>query len=238
MPTAQPHPGVPRSLLHRRGFLGGALALSGSVALAGCATYDRPLSLTEAVRRLLVLSSERAFVRMTAPGGFWDEQVAQLGLSEMLGTRGDVLSRILTSSLFKSRLEGAVADLAVDASYRAAPLVAETVRTIGIGNALALIRGGPTAATSFLRAEMGGRLLSALVPEVDQAFRIADNPLMGELLGGLTGVDVGGAARSLAGGIEAVIWDEIAREEAAIRADPAAAGDPLLRGVLTADAAF
>jgi len=156
----------------------------------------------------------------------------------MLGTRGDTLSRVLTSTLFKSRLEDAVADVAVDASYRAAPVVTDAVRAIGVSNAVSLVRGGPTAATTFLRGEMGGRLVETLVPEVGEALRIAEDPLMGELIAGLTGVNVGGLARSLAGEIEEVIWREIGNEEAAIRADPAQTRDPVLIGVFAVDAAL
>jgi hypothetical protein len=224
--------------LPRRAFLGGALATAGALALSACATTSMPISLTEAVRRLLVLSSERAFMRMTQPGGYWDQQVLQIGLGEMLGTRGDTLSRVLTSTLFKQRLEAVVADAAVDASYRAAPIVTEAVRVIGVSNALALVRGGPTAATTFLRGEMGGRLVDALVPEVGEAMRVAEDPLMRELIAGLTGVDVGSLSRSLAGRIEDVIWREIGNEEAAIRANPAQTRDPVLIGVFAADAAL
>ncbi|WP_231958748.1 DUF4197 domain-containing protein [Altererythrobacter sp. B11] len=223
--------------VRRRGFLA-ALGAGSVLALSGCATYGGGISLTEAVRRLLVLSSERAFTRLTAPGGYWDESVARLGLDEFLGARGDVLSRILTSALFKSRLEDAVAEIAVDASYRAAPVVTDTVRAIGITNAVALVRGGPTAATAFLRQEMGMRLIDAMVPEVGDALRVADDPLVGQLLAGLTGVDVAGVARGFAGEVEEVIWQEIGREEAAIRADPAATRDPLLTAVFGAGAAL
>ncbi|AKH41993.1 hypothetical protein FHS61_002474 [Altererythrobacter atlanticus] len=220
--------------IHRRSFLIGSLAAGGSLALAGCASYGGGISFTEAIRRLLLLSSERAFARMTAPGGFWDESVATLGLNEFLGTRGDVLSGILTSALFKSRLEDAVADIAVEASYRAAPIVADTIRTIGFENAVALIRGGPTAGTSFVRQEMGVRLLDALVPEVGEALRVAEDPLMGQLLSGLAGVDVAGVARNFSQEVENVVWREIGREEAAIRADPQSTRDPLLIGALEA----
>lgn len=223
--------------LSRRAILGGVLASAGALALGACAT-TQPISFTEAIRRLLVMSSERAFLRLTQPGGYWDQQVAQVGLNNMLGSRGDVLSRILTSALFKQRLEDAVAQVAVDASYRAAPLVADAVRVIGVSNALALVRGGPTAATTFLRGEMGGRLIEALVPEVSQALRVVDDPLMGELISGLTGVDVGGVARSLTGRIEDVIWREIGSEEAAIRADPRQTRDPLLISVFGVGAAL
>ena len=225
------------SVLPRRKFVFGSLAAATALTLPGCASYGG-ISFTEAIRRLLLASSEQAFVRMTAPGGFWDQQVAQLGLENFFGTRGNVLANILTSALFKSRLEGVVADIAVDASYRAAPIVADTVRTIGFANAVALIRGGPTAASTFLRQEMGERLVLAMLPEIGDAIRIAEDPLMGQLLSGLTGVDFSAMTRNFAAEVDEVIWGEIAREEAAIRADPAATRDPVLIGVFGAGAAL
>ncbi|RPF72396.1 DUF4197 domain-containing protein [Aurantiacibacter spongiae] len=227
-PTAQ-------SPVGRRTFLGGALAGS-LLALPGCSSFGG-FSLTDAVRRLLYVSSEQAFMTLTAPGGFWDEQVAQLGLANLLGTRGTVLSGILTSSLFKSRLEGAFADIAIEGAERAAPLVADAVRVIGIQNALALVNGEPTAATAFLRQNMGTTLVEAMVPELGEAMRIANEPLVGELLAGLTGVDVGGVARSFSRTIDDAIWTQMGREEANIRANPRATNDPLLIGVFGAEAA-
>ncbi len=221
----------------RRAFIAGSLATAGALALPACQTYGG-FSFTEAIRRLLLLSSERAFARLTAPGGFWDQQVAQVGLNQYFGNRGNVLASILTSTLFKSRLEDVVADIAVDASYRAAPIVADTVRTIGWANAVDLIRGGPTAASSFLRQEMGVRLIEVMVPEVGQALRVAQDPLVGQLIAGLTGVDLGGVATTFSREVDDAIWGEIGREEAAIRADPAETRDPVLIGVFGAGAAL
>ena len=226
-----------RIATHRRAFLAGSLAAATALTLPGCATTGA-FSFTEAIRRLLVLSSERAFVRLTAPGGFWDQQVAQVGLNRFFGNRGNVLTNILTSTLFKNRLEDVVADIAVDASYRAAPIVADTVRTIGWANAVDLIRGGPTAASAFLRQEMGEQLILVMLPEIGQAMRVAQDPLMGQLLSGLTGVDVQGVTRMFAREVDDAIWGEIGREEAAIRADPRATRDPVLIGVFGAGNAF
>ena len=228
---------VETSVLPRRKFVFGSLGAATALTLPGCASYGG-ISFTEAIRRLLVLSSERAFVRLTAPGGYWDQQVAQIGLDRFVGNRGNVLTNILTSALFKDRLEGVVADIAVDASYRAAPIVTDAVRTIGWANAVDLIRGGPTAASSFLRQEMGEQLILAMLPEIGQAMRIAEDPLMGQLLSGLTGVDVQGVTRSFAREVDDAIWGEIGREEAAIRADPRATRDPVLISVFGAGNAF
>jgi len=227
---------MPRISIHsRRTFVVGSLAAAATLTLSGCATTGA-YSFTEAIRRLLVLSSERAFGRMTAPGGFWDRQVTQIGLNRFLGNRGNVLANILTSALFKNRIEGVVAQVAVDASFRAAPIVADAVRTVGYANAIDLIRGGPTAASGFLRQQMGVALVDVMVPEVGQALRVAQDPLVGQLIAGLTGVDLGGMATTFSQTVDDAIWTEIAREEAAIRADPAATRDPVLIGVFGAEA--
>ncbi len=225
--------GLAQSRLERRTMLKGAIGGAAVLALPACSTLPG-FSLTEAVRRLLLASSERAFATLTAPDGYWDDQVGRLGLSNLLGTRGDVLSRILTSSLFKNRLEDAFADIAIEGSYRAAPIVTDAVRVIGLANAIELVRGGPKAATTALRGELGGRLIDEMVPELGNAISIASDPLVAELINGLTGTDVGGIAQRLAGNIDESIWTEIGNEEAAIRANPRETNDPVLIGVFGA----
>lgn len=222
---------------HRRSVIGGLTLGGAALALPGCAGIPG-YSLVDAVQRLLYLSSERAFARMLQADGFWDRQVAQLGLGNLLGTRGDVLSRILTSALFKDRLESAFGDIAYQGAERAAPLVTEAVRTIGIQNAIDLVRGVPTAATAFLRNSMGTTLVEAMVPEIGSAMRVAQDPLVGELLRGLTGIDLPGATNRFATNLDNTIWREIGVEESAIRADPDATRDPLIIGVFGAGARF
>jgi hypothetical protein len=218
----------------RRALLGGAAGGAALMLLPGCASTGGVFSMEEAVRRLLLLASENAFARLTAPGGFWDEQVARIGLEQFLGARGNTLSRILTSSLFKDRLEERFAEFAIDASFRAAPVVTDAVRVIGFSNAIELVRGGPSAASSFLRQEVGTALVDAVVPELGEAMRLAEDPLVGQALAALTGVDVGGVASRIGREVDDAVWGEIAREEAAIRANPESTRDPLLIGVFGA----
>ena len=221
--------------LDRRRVLGGALLGGAALALPGCQSMGS-FSLIDAIRRLLTLSSERAFARLIAPDGYWDDAVAAIGLEGLLGARGNTLGNILTSTLFKNRLEGAFADVAERGAARAAPLVAEAVQVIGIENAAALVTGGPTAATAFLRGNMGQTLVEAMVPELGQAMRVAQEPLVGQLLAGLTGIDVSGVARNVSTRVDNAVWTEMGVEEAAIRRDPLATNDPLLIGVFGAGA--
>lgn len=215
----------------RRALITGAAGAGALLLMPGCASTGGGFSMEEAVRRMLLLASENAFARLTAPGGFWDEQVARIGLNQLMGTRGDVLSRILTSSLVKDRLEERFASLAIEASFRAAPVVTDAVRVIGFENAIDLVRGGPTAASTFLRAEMGSALIDAMVPELGEAIRLSNDPLIGQTIGALTGVNPGDVASRIGREVDNAVWGEIAREEAAIRANPQATRDPLLIGV-------
>jgi len=218
-----------KSLASRRAVLGGMLGAS-ALALPGCSSMGG-FSLVDAIRQLLFLSSSRAFARLTADGGYWDEGVDLLRLDNIFGSRGGVLASILTSALLKDRLDRAFLDVAERGSRRAAPIVADAVRVIGVENAVALVRGGPTAATGFLRGEMGDALVEAMVPEVGDAMRVAQEPLVAQILNELTGVDVALVSSTLSSRVNDVIWREIGVEEAAIRANPRETNDPLLIGV-------
>ena len=213
----------------RRAFMAGGAA-TGALMLSGCASLPG-FGFTDAIRRLLLLSSERAFARLTSDGGFWDQQVGLIGLSNILGTRGNILSTILTSALFKNQLEDAFSDVAIRGAERAAPLVADAVRIVGLQAAEQLVRGGPTAATSFLRGEMGNSLVEAMVPELGEAIRVANDPVIGRAIARLSGVDVAGVSNRFSGDINNAIWNEMGIEETAIRANPRSTNDPLLIGV-------
>jgi len=221
---------VPASFTSRRVVLAG-LAASSALALPGCASIER-INLVDAIRRLLMRSSRNALARLMAPGGFYEDELARLELPEVFGSRGGVLQSILTSPLFKSRLQRSLNRIAERGARRAAPILADTVRIIGIDNAVALVRGGPTAATGYLRGAMAGRLIDAMLPELGEGLRVADDPIVGQAIAALTGIDLSGVARSLAVQVDDAIWGEIGREEAAIRAHPEVTNDPVLIAAL------
>jgi hypothetical protein len=221
---------VPASFTSRRVMLAG-LAATSALALPGCASIER-VNLVDAIRRLLMRSSRNALARLMAPGGFYDDELARLELPEVFGSRGGVLQSILTSPLFKSRLQRSLNRIAERGARRAAPILADTVRIIGIDNAVALVRGGPTAATGYLRGAMAGRLVDAMLPELGEGLRLADDPIVGQAIAALTGIDLSGVARSLAVRVDDAIWGEIGREESAIRAHPEATNDPVLIAAL------
>lgn len=202
---------------------GAALLLS----LSGCASYGQ-YSLVTAIRRLLELSADRAFVRLLAPGGFWDNALVRLDLPQVFGKRGTVLQTILGSAMVRDRLWRALNDVAQEGARNAAPVLADTVRTIGIRNAIALIKGDPAAATSYLRQEMGVRLVDLMIPQIGEGLRFARDPVVGQAIAALTGYDAVAVANDLARQADDAIWAEMGRQEAAIRANPQETRDPAI----------
>lgn len=217
------------SSIARRGFLAGSAA-AGLMVLPACSTLPG-FSMTEAIKRLLTISSERAFARLTAPGGFWDNQVARFELPELFSGSGGSIRNLLTSTVFKSQLQKQLNLIAEKGAERAAPVLLDAVRTISIPDAVGIIRGGSTAGTTWLRSAMGPALVNAMVPGLSDALRFSGDPIVGQAIRALSGVDLGGVAQSLASRTDNSIWSQIGVEETAIRANPQSTNDPLLIGV-------
>ena len=208
---------------------GSAAAL---LALPGCASVPG-FSLTEAIRRLMTLSSQTAFASLLQPGGFYDSQVARIDLPPQLGGSGsgNLLSAVLSSGAFRDSLQKQVNRAAEKGAERAAPLVADIVRNISIADAAALVRGGPQAATGYLRRNMGRGLVDAMVPGIGDGLRQFDNGIISRALGLASGIDIAGLARDVSDRADTAIWSAIGAQEANIRANPQSTRDPLLIGV-------
>jgi hypothetical protein len=213
----------------RRAFLAGA-AGAAVLALPGCQSMGG-FSMIDAVKKLLTLSSQNAFARLTAPGGFWDSSVARFEVPELFSGSGGTLKALLTTAAFKQQLQRQLNIAAEKGAERAAPLVVETVRNISVPDAVGLIRGGPTAATSWLRAEMGAGLINAMVPGLGDAINLSSDPVLSQAIKALAGVDLGQVAQAVAIRADNSIWYQIGAEESAIRANPESTRDPLLIGV-------
>ncbi len=217
-------------VMARRTFLAGTAA-AGLLALPACQSLGG-FSMVNAIRRLLTLSSQAAFAALTAPGGFWDSEVARFEAPDVFGSSGTgVLKNLLTSTLFKQNLQHQLNIVAEKGAARAAPVVYSAVSKLSIPDAIGLARGGPTAATSFLRAAMGPALINAMIPGLTDALRLSGDPVLAQAIKALSGVDIGHMAHAVANRADNSIWYQIGHEESAIRAHPETTKDPLLIGL-------
>jgi Protein of unknown function (DUF4197) len=217
--------------IDRRGLMLAGLA-SAALTLPGCQSMPG-FSLTEAIRRLLTLSSQNAFALLMQPGGFYDSSVARIGLPDRFGGSmgANIASVVLQSKAFRDRLQRQLNRAAEKGAERAAPLVADAVRNVSIEGAAALVRGGPQAATQFLRGKMGLALLDSMLPGISDGLRLFDDQVIGKAVQSVTGFDMAGLAQDITRKADDSIWAAIGLEESNIRANPQATNDPLLIGV-------
>lgn len=202
------------------------------LALPGCQMGPR-YSLAEVIRRLLTLASQNSFALLLQPGGFYDHSVARIALPDRLGgARGaTILSALLQSQSFRDQLQRQLNRAAEKGAERAAPLIADTIRTVSIEAADAIVRGGPQAATQFLRGKMGFALVDAMVPGIAEGLRLFDDQVINRAVQSVSGFDMAALGRDIAHKADDAIWGAIGLEEAAIRANPQKTNDPLLIGV-------
>jgi len=219
--------------LTRRRLIAAGLVLP-LFALPGCATRLGDIAgLESAIRRLLTLSSQRAFARLLADEGFFRDDLARIQPPPQLGGRSvtAALAVALGTRAVQDRLLRVVNAAASEGAARAAPVIYDSIRDMTISDALGIVRGGPTAATDYLASAMGERIFDAIFPGVGNALRLAENGVIQRVLEVATGINFPGLQADVTRKTAAALYRAIGREEAAIRADPNAAGDPVVAGV-------
>ncbi|MEZ5655755.1 MAG: DUF4197 family protein [Sphingobium sp.] len=217
--------------MQRRQFLasGSVLMLAG---LAGC-TGGLRYSLTEVIERLLTLSSQRAFARLMAPGGFYDSQIARISLPDRLSGKGSVAMALIGAAL-RDRLLQQVNRAAEKGAERAAPVVADAILAISPEAAAQIVRGKGAIATALLQQQMGSSLIPVMLPSVDEGLRLFDSAVVTQALRLATGIDFAGLRDDVTRKAVDAIFAEIGKEEIAIRADPRSTNDPVLIAGLSA----
>jgi hypothetical protein len=221
-------------LLTRRGLVAAGLALP-LLTLPGCASTLGGLGgfgLEDAIRRILTISSQRAFTRLLTDEGFFQDEVARVSLPEQLGgsrTTG-AIAAILGTGLGQDRLLRLVNRAAREGAEAAAPVVYDSIKTMSISDAVSIVRGGPNAATEYLQRSIGNAIVTAMFPGIGNALRLADNGIVNRVLGAATGINFSGLQQHVASRAAEGIYRAIGREEAAIRANPRSTGDPVLIG--------
>jgi len=201
--------------------------------LAACATPMGRYTLEDAVRRLLQLSSERAFARLTEPGGFYDDQLTRIVPPDLGGGKGGaVLSALLRTNAVRNQVARSLNDVAVDLADNATPIVMDAVQRMTLADAVSVLRGGPTAATDLLARQARGSVVEALMPGASRALRSDMFEMLSAVLSASGGKDYAALANNVSGQIGDAIFRAIGREEAEIRRDPGATRDPILMALL------
>jgi len=216
-------------LLSRRHAIVGAAAIP-LLALPGCTTLGdlEGFGIENALRRLMTVSSQRAFANLLTENGFFSDDLARVPLPPQLAETGSIVSALLRSAAVQSQLLRVMNRAAAEAAEAAAPVVYDSIRNLTISDAMALARGGPTAATDFLQRAMGTRIVDAMFPDVGNALRLFDSGIVNQVVQAATGINFSGLQQHVTQAAATGIYRAIGREEAAIRANPGSVNDPLI----------
>ena len=217
------------SLYSRRNVMAFGCALP-LLALPGCATLGG-FGFEDAIRRILTLSSQRAFARLLQENGFFEDEMARIPLPAQFQGAGAIASALLRTPLVQDQMLRLMNRAAARAADVAAPIVYDSIRTMSIADAVSIVRGGSTAATDFLQRSMGNAIVDAMFPGIGNALRLFDDGILNQVVQAATGIDFAGLQRHVTDSAARGIYRAIGREEAAIRADPQQTGDPVLIGV-------
>lgn len=220
--------------MDRRNFLANGVSGVGIaiLALSGCTSFPE-LSLTEAIRRLLTVSSQNAFAELMEPNGFFDSQIARISVPERLGgvRATNIATAVLGAKPIQERLLKQVNRAAETGAELAAPMIADAIRGMSIADAAAIINGGDRAATSLLQSQMGPSLATHMLPGISQGLNLFDNEIINLVLSQVSGIDFSDISEDVTNKASDAIYRSIGAQEAKIRANPKATNDPLLIGV-------
>jgi hypothetical protein len=224
-------------LLSRRSLIAAGCALP-LLALPGCATRLGDLGgfgIENAIRRILTLSSQRAFARLLTDEGFFQDDLARVALPSQIGGAGvtSALAVALGTRAVQERLLRLVNAAAREGAEAAAPLVYDSIKSMTITDAARILRGGSTAATDYLASSIGERIFDAMFPQVGNALNVLEDGLVRRALRTATGIDFAGLQSDITRKGAAGIYRAIGREEAAIRANPQSTGDPAIIAALS-----
>ena len=219
-------------LLTRRALIGAGLSLR-LLTLPGCATGLGGFGLEDAIRRLLTVSSPRAFANLLQENGFFADELTRSPVPPQRGGSGvtNALAGLLGVGMVQDRLVRLVNRAAVNAAEAAAPVVYDSIRSMSITDAVGIVRGGPTAATGYLQRTMGNAIFNALFPGGGNALRALDNGVLSRAVQAASGISFAGLQQHVATNAADAIYRAIGREEASIRANPGSLNDPVLAGV-------
>jgi hypothetical protein len=213
--------------MDRRAFVLAALASSSLSACAGMGGLGG-LNLVEAIKQLLLLSTQRGLGKLASDGGFLNNAASKIGLGDALGggNMGTALA-VLNQMGVLSSVEVGLNKAAEQAAGKIAPWIADGVKGMSINDAASIINGPGDAATNLLKTAIGNKLQSELGGLVGGALQALN--VLGPILGA-TGINIGGLnLGNLTNGVtqkaSSAIFSAIANEERIIRANPQATGN-------------
>ena len=189
------------------------------------------------IREALGEGVERAVAQLGQQDGFLKDQAVKILVPKKLRKLTDMASK-LGAGKYVERFEKSMNRAAEKAVPEAASILGDSVRTMSVEDALALVRGGDTSATDYFRRSSSDKLRAVFLPIVKQSTEssgVSKNykkliDKTGEM-GGLLGADDVNLDEYVTEKTMDGLFHYIAEQEKAIRKNPLGQASDLLRRV-------
>ena len=208
-----------------------ALALS----LADLSQQDASAGLKDA----LVEGAKQAVQQLGQPGGFSDNPDVRIGLPGKLGKAANAMKMMGMGGQVE-QLEASMNKAAESAMPQAQQLLVDAVKKMTVQDAKGILSGGQDSATQYLNKSSREQIRSKLLPIVKQA---TDQVGLAKQYNSFAGQAaslglVDGQSANIEGYVteQALngLFDRVAKQEASIRQNPAAAASSLVKKVFGA----
>ena len=189
------------------------------------------------LKEALEVGARKAVELASKEDGFFGNELIRIPLPKTIRSVGDTLRRLGMGKTV-DEFELSMNRAAEAASAKATPILIDAVKGLTIEDAIAILKGGDTAATDLLRAKTGGTLTEELRPIIGKAMaevgvtrsydRLVDQagPLLGLASQQPQELDAYVTEKGLDG-----LFTLIAQEETKIRKDPVERTTALLKKV-------
>ncbi len=191
-----------------------------------------------ALEEALIVAAQRAVQKASQLDGYFGNATIRIPLPRSVRTVGDSLRRIGMGGMVDD-FELAMNRGAERAAAEATPILVDAVKGTSFDDAIAILRGGETAATDTLRAKTEARLSEVFRPiiaaKLDEVGATRSYDRLMEQSGGLMDLLGGGAKEDLPSYVTGKALDGlfvlVAEEEKRIRDNPVARSTELLKRV-------
>ncbi len=204
----------------------------GSSNKSGADTEEVGMGLKEA----LTVGTENVVAQLGEPGGFSDDPLIRIPLPAQLDKVQNVLDKLGMSSLL-SDLESRLNEAAEVATPKAKSLFVDAIKDMTLDDIMAIYKGPDDAATQYFRQKMSAPLAAEMKPVVDEsladvgAVQSYDNVMKQyKTLPFVSEVDTDLGSYVVEKGMDGIFF-YLAKEEAAIRKNPAKRTTDLLKKV-------
>lgn len=135
--------------------------------VASSAGYGNQANLVRGVKQALELGSTRAATQLSAPGGYSNSSLYRIALPEELENITSTLRRFGLGGQL-DRVEMLMNQGAEKAAVEAKAVFVDAVRNMTVTDALGIIRGSDTAATTYFRQQTETSLRARYSPIIQQ----------------------------------------------------------------------